>query len=276
MKYRLVALDLDGTLLDSTLQIRRRTVDVLRRLSGECVPAMIVTGRHHSAVHAYWQELGLELPAICCNGGYVYDFRAGRALAGDPFTQAEARELLSLVRAHPIDAMLYTDEAMTYENEMPHLAATRQWAATLPEPLRPRLAQVASLERVIDEADILWKFLIASEEAASLDAFMRAAKARGFDSVRSSRTRVDVARAGNSKGRRLAELLAQWDIPPSAVVAFGDQDNDKDMLKLAGLGVAMGNSRPDVRACADWVTGTNDSDGIAEVLQRFFWNGAVS
>jgi Cof subfamily protein (haloacid dehalogenase superfamily) len=269
MKYRLVALDLDGTLLDSALRIRRRTVDVLRRIGDEGVRAMIVTGRHHTAVHAYWRELGLELPAICCNGGYVYDFRTGRALAGDPFTPAEARELLSLIRAHPIDAMLYTDEAMTFENDMPHLAATRQWAATLPEPVRPRLTRVASLDRVIDEAKILWKFLIASEEPASLEAFMRAAGARGFDSVRSSRTRVDAARAGNSKGRRLAELLARWDIPPSAVIAFGDQDNDKDMLELAGLGVAMGNSRPDVRACADWVTGSNDSDGIAEVLQRF-------
>ncbi|MDR2614288.1 MAG: Cof-type HAD-IIB family hydrolase [Candidatus Accumulibacter sp.] len=268
-KYRLVALDLDGTLLDSSLRIRRQNVDALRRVGEEGVRAMIVTGRHHTAVQAYWWELGLDLPAICCNGGYVYDFRAGRALAGDPFTRAEAREVLGLIRAHPVDAMLYTDEAMTYENEMPHLAATRQWAATLPEPVRPRLTRVASLDRVIDEAGILWKFLVASEDPASLEAFARAAGAHGFEGVRSSRTRVDVARAGNSKGRRLAELLARWDIPLGAVIAFGDQDNDKDMLELAGLGVAMGNSRPDVCACADWVTGTNDSDAIADVLLRF-------
>ena len=273
MKYRLVALDLDGTLLDSTLQIRRQTVDVLRRAGERGVQAMIVTGRHHTAVHVYWRELCLELPAICCNGGYVYDFRDGRALAGDPFTRAEARELLGVIRAHPVDAMLYTDEAMTHENEMPQLAATRQWAATLPETVRPRLARVASFDRVIDEAGFLWKFLVVSENPASLETFMHAAVAQGFDGVRSSRTHIDLARPGNSKGRRLAELLARWNIPPDAVIAFGDQDNDKDMLELAGLGVAMGNSRPDVRARADWVTGTNDSDGIAEVLQRFVLTG---
>ena len=269
MKYRLVALDLDGTLLDSRLRIRRQTVDVLRRAGEKGVQAMIVTGRHHTAVQAYWRELCLELPAICCNGGYVYDFRDGRVLAGDPITRAEARKLLDVIRAHPVDAMLYTDEAMIHENEMPHLAITRQWAATLPEAARPRLTRATSLDRVIDEAGILWKFLVISENPASLEAFMRAAVAQGFDCVRSSRTHIDVARPDNSKGRRLAELLAQWNIPPSAVIAFGDQDNDKDMLELAGLGVAMGNSRPDVRACADWVTGTNDSGGIAEVLQRF-------
>jgi Cof subfamily protein (haloacid dehalogenase superfamily) len=230
---------------------------------------MIVTGRHHTAVHAYWRQLALELPAICCNGGYVYDFRTGRALAGDPFSRAEARDLLGIVRAHPVDAMIYTDEAMCHESDLPHLAATRLWSAALPESLRPRLARVVSLDRVIDEAGILWKFLIASEDSVALDVFMRDAGARGFGSVRSSRTRVDVARAGNSKGRRLAECLAWWDVLPDEVIAFGDQDNDREMLELAGLGVAMGNARPDLRACADRVTGSNDSDGIAETLERF-------
>jgi Cof subfamily protein (haloacid dehalogenase superfamily) len=272
LNYRLVALDLDGTLLDSALRIRRQSVEVLRRVQEKGIQAMIVTGRHHTAVHAYWRELELQLPAICCNGGYVYDFWAGRALAGDPFTHAEARALLGIVRAHPIDAMIYTDEAMVHENDMPHLAATRRWSATLPEAVRPRLVRVASLDQVIDETGpgrVLWKFLIASENSAALASFMQDARAQGFDCVRSSRTRIDVARPGNSKGRRLAELLAQWNIPASEIIAFGDQDNDKEMLSLAGLGVAMGNSRPEVIACADWVTGDNDSDGVAETLRRF-------
>jgi Cof subfamily protein (haloacid dehalogenase superfamily) len=269
MNYRLVALDLDGTLLDNSLQIRRQTIDALRGVRKQGVQAMIVTGRHHTAAHAYWRELDLELPAICCNGAYIYDFQAGKAITGDPFTRPEARQLLSLVRAHPIDAMIYTDEAMTYERDLPHLAGMRQWSATLPEPVRPRLEQAASLDQVIDQAGMLWKFLIACEVPASLEAFMRDAGACGFDCVRSSRNRIDIARAGNSKGRRLSELLAQRNVLPGEIIAFGDQDNDKEMLELAGLGVAMGNSRPEVRACADWVTGTNDSDGIAEVLRRF-------
>jgi Cof subfamily protein (haloacid dehalogenase superfamily) len=269
MKYRLIALDLDGTLLDSALRIRRATIDALRRARDRGARAMIVTGRHHTAAHAYWRELELELPAICCNGGYVYDFRAGRAIAGDPFTRAEARELLGIVREHPVGAMIYTDETMSFENDMPHLAATRAWSATLPEPLRPCLDRVASLDRVIDEAATIWKFLIASENPESLETFMRDIRTRGFDGVRSSRTRVDVARAGNSKGRRLAEFIAPLNIDAREIIAFGDQDNDVEMLEFAGFGVAMGNSRPEVRARADWVTGDNDSDAIADTLRRF-------
>jgi Cof subfamily protein (haloacid dehalogenase superfamily) len=268
-KYRLVALDLDGTLLDSTLRIRRGTIHALRQVRDEGARVMIVTGRHHTATHAYWWELDLELPAICCNGGYVYDFRAGRAIAGDPFTRAEARELLGIVRRHPLDTMIYTDEAMTFENDAPHLAAMRQWSATLPEPLRPRLDRVDTLERVIDEAGTLWKFLIVSEDHTCLETFVQAIRARGFACVRSSRNCVDVARAGNSKGRRLAEFAARWNVAARETIAFGDQENDMEMLAFAGLGVAMGNGHPKVRACADWVTGSNDGDGIADALRRF-------
>jgi len=95
-----------------------------------------------------------------------------------------------------------------------------------------------------------------------------------FTCVRSSRARADISRAGNTKGQRLAEYLAQQGILAQEVIAFGDQNNDKEMLELAGLGVAMGNSHDEVRDCADWVTGTNDSDGIAEVLQRFVLTAA--
>jgi Cof subfamily protein (haloacid dehalogenase superfamily) len=269
MKYRLVALDLDGTLLDSAVQIRRQTIDALQQARERGVQVMIVTGRHHTSTQAYWHQLGLELPAICCNGAYIYDFRVGKALTGDPITRPEARELLGFVREHAIHATIYTGEAMCYEEDRRHLTKMRQWGETLPEAVRPRLDLVDSFDRLIDEAEIIWKFLIASDDSIALDAFMGVARARGFECVRSSRDRIDIARAGNSKGRRLAEFIARRAILPREVIAFGDQDNDRDMLELAGLGVAMGNSRPEVRACADHVTGTNDGDGIAEALQRF-------
>ena len=270
MKYRLVALDLDGTLLDSQLQIRRQTIDALQRVRALGMQVMIVTGRHHTAAHPYWHQLELELPAICCNGTYVYDFKARRPLAGNPLTRQEARELLAIVRAHPIHAMVYIAEAMTFETNSIHWNNLRNWSKTVPEHVRPRIEPVDSFDRVIDEADSLWKFLIAGDDMDVLEAFENIIGERAeLSCVRSARNRLDISRAGNSKGLRLAEFIAQQSILPQEVIAFGDQNNDKEMLELAGLGVAMGNSREEVRNCADWVTGSNDSDGIAEVLHRF-------
>ncbi len=270
MKYRLVALDLDGTLLDSQLQIRRQTVETLQRVREKGVQVMIVTGRHHTAVYPYWHQLNLELPAICCNGTYLYDFCGKRPLAGNPMTLQESRELLALARRHAIHLMVYVDDVMGYEVDSPHIGNLLKWSATLPEDLRPRIERVASFDRFLDGGEMLWKFLAFGEDMEALHAFDdEVSEHLDLSSVWSARNRIDIAHGGNSKGHRLAEFIALKNISPQEVIAFGDQDNDKEMLELVGFGVAMGNSRPEVQKHADWVAGTNDSDAIADVLYRF-------
>ena len=270
MTYRLIALDLDGTLLDSQLQIRPRTIEALQLAREQGVQVMIVTGRHHSAAYAYWHQLGLDLPAICCNGAYIYDFKTGKALAGDPLPPTEARAFLKLARAYPVHLMVYTDTAMVHEHDdVPLQEGMGDWAARLPENLRPRLASVASFDELIESQAVVWKFLAVPDDTEAMEALLNEANTQGFYCVRSGGNRIDISRAGNSKGKRLAEFIEQRGLSPDQVIAFGDQDNDREMLQLAGLGVAMGNAHEDVRASADWVTGPNDGDGIGDALQRF-------
>lgn len=270
MSYQLVALDLDGTTLGNDLQIRPATIAALQQVREQGVKVMLVTGRHHVATYAYWHQLGLDLPAICCNGTYIYDFSAHRPLTGNPLTRDEAHGLLRLVRKHAIEAMVYVDETMTYEVERHVSPNIQRWSSTLPEALRPRMAQVASFERLIDTAPTIWKFTTASPNPAALHAFAEEIGCTlGLSCEWSGNERLDVARAGYSKGSRLLEWIAGQGIAPEAVIAFGDQHNDAAMLRAVGLGVAMANSPPEVQACADWVAGSNESDAIAEVLTRF-------
>ena len=270
MTYRLVALDLDGTLLDSQLQIRAETIDALARLRAQGIQAMIVTGRHHIAAYPYWKELGLELPAICCNGAYVYDFANGRALANDPLTRDEARRLLALARQHAVYTMVYDHDFMAYESIDGHLRKLLNWAATLAPAVRPRIEKVESFERLIDNAETIWKFITAANDATSMRAFVDdVEQTLGLCCVWSGATRLDITHAGNSKGHRLTQWIAGQGIAAAEVIAFGDHQNDVEMLRMMGTGVAMGNSLPDVQACADWVTGSNDGSGIADALDRF-------
>lgn len=269
MKYRLVALDLDGTLLDSQLQIRSGTMKALDLVRAQGVQVMIVTGRHHVAAYPYWHRLGLELPAICCNGAYLYDYRARRPLASDPLSRDEARGLLALARKHAIRAMVYDKNFMAYEIIDAHLVKMLDWAATIPEELRPRIERVASFERLVEEAETIWKFTAAGEDRPALAAFVAEIEERlGLSCEWSAATRLDITRAGNSKGNRLLEWIAAQGIAASEVIAFGDEQNDMDMLRVVGMGVAMGNSQAEVQACADRVIGGNDSDGIADTLRR--------
>lgn len=270
MKYRLIALDLDGTLLNSQLQIRQETIDALKLARAQGVQAMIVTGRHHVTAYPYWQQLGLELPAICCNGAYLYDYRAGQPLASDPLSRDEARALLRLVRKYAIYTMVYDQNFMAYETINKHLKAILGWSATLPQALRPRIEHVQSYERLLDEAETIWKFTLACDDFAAISAFVaEVEQTLGLSCVWSGQSRLDIGHAGNSKGQRLAEWIAAQGIAREQVIAFGDEQNDMEMLRLAGVGVAMGNSGRAVQECADWTTGNNDSSGIADALQRF-------
>lgn len=270
MKYRLLALDLDGTLLDSRLQIRNATIEALALVRTMGVQVMIVTGRHHVAAYPYWHQLGLELPAICCNGTYMYDYRQRRALASNPLPRQEARRLLELVRKHNIYTMIYVDDFMAYESECRHLNILLEWSATLPEAVRPRIDRVPSFERMLEEIGTVWKFVASGDDLPAMSVFAsELEKNPGLSCEWSAHNRLDIACAGNNKGSRLAGWIAGQGIAREEVIAFGDQQNDMEMLRLAGLGVAMGNSLEVVQACADWITGSNDSDGIADALQRF-------
>ena len=270
MTYRLVALDLDGTLLDSQLQIRAETIDALTRLRAQGIQAMIVTGRHHVAAYPYWKQLGLDLPAICCNGAYVYDFANARPLASDPLTCDEARQLLALSRQHAIYTMVYERDFMAYETIDGQLRKMLNWATTLASEVRPRFEKVESFEQLIESAETIWKFISATDDPAAMRAFVAAVEQTlGLCCVWSGATRLDITHGGNSKGHRLTQWIAGQGIAASEVIAFGDHQNDIEMLRMAGMGVAMGNSQADVQACADWVTGSNDGSGIADALQRF-------
>ena len=270
MKYRLIALDLDGTLLDSQLQIRSETIEALQRARAQGVQVMIVTGRHHVAAYPYWRQLGLELPAICCNGAYLYDYRARQPLANDPLTRDEARGLLKLVRKYDIYTMVYDKDFMAYETINRYLRAILDWSATLPEAVRPRIEHVQSYEQLVEEAETMWKFTSACDDFAAISAFVtEVEQSLGLSCVWSGQNRLDIGHAGNSKGRRLAGWIAEQGIAREEVIAFGDEQNDMEMLRLAGMGVAMGNSGREIQDCADWTTGGNDSSGIADALQRF-------
>lgn len=270
MKYRLIALDLDGTLLDSQLAIRPQTLVALAQVRSRGIRVVLVSGRPHVAVYPYHHQLGLDTPAICCNGTYAYDYAARRALMANPLRKTQTLQLLEKARKYGVQGLLYVDDLMTYEIDNPRLMRLRAWAATLPEAVRPAMVQIKSFERAAEEAAIIWKYLAIARDMDSFPQFVREVESElSVQCEWSGTDRLDIVQADNSKGARLAEWIATQGIAPEEVIAFGDHRNDISMLKMVGLGVAMGNSDAVVQSNAQWVAGTNDTDAIAETLQRF-------
>lgn len=272
MSYRLIALDLDGTTLDAKREIRPATKAVLAEARAAGVAVIVVSGRHHGAIRPYHRELALDTPAICCNGAYVYDFAGGMPLAGVAIERERAKAVLAVCRRWGLHALVYADDDMTYEDTTPHLENLIAWGERYPEDLRPPFRRVQRFEDVIEQAETVWKFLASDPRRDRLDGAAAELRALGGLSLeRSWSDRLDIVGGGSTKGARLAEWARQRDIPASAIIAFGDNQNDIDMLRFAGVGVAMAEAEPEVRAAADLVAGSNNSDTIAETLRRLLF-----
>ncbi|GAA5177073.1 pyridoxal phosphatase [Niveibacterium umoris] len=271
MSFRLVALDLDGTLLDSHLRIRPQSLAAIAQLRRRGVEVMLVTGRHHAAAAPYHRALGLELPAVCCNGTYLYDYARHTALMPNPLSRTQALFLLRKVRESGVHALMYIEDTITYERIEPHLARLLHWIDTEHPGDRAAFTHVARFEDVAISADVVWKFALTHPTVEPLQVLVaEVEREMGLACEWSGSNRVDIAQGGNSKGALLGRWLDAHDIPHQAVIAFGDSPNDISMLKLAGMGVAMGGCADIVRHAADWQIGSNDSDAIARALEQVF------
>ncbi|MDR9892769.1 pyridoxal phosphatase [Pseudenterobacter timonensis] len=267
MTSRVIALDLDGTLLTPQKTLLPSSLEALKRAQEAGYQLLIVTGRHHVAIHPFYQALALDTPAICCNGTYSYDYHAKKVLEADPLPADDALKLITLLDEHDVHGLMYVDDAMLFERPTGHVIRTRNWALSLPEAQRPVFTQVASLRDAAREVNAIWKFALTDEDSVKLNHFARHVEERlGLECERSWHDQVDIARRGNSKGKRLTRYIESRGGSMSDVIAFGDNYNDISMLEAAGMGVAMGNADDAVKARANVVIGDNTTDSIAKFI----------
>lgn len=256
---RLVASDLDGTLLLPDLTISDRTRAAIHRLRQAGVTFVAVTGRPPRSVHQLADRIGLEGIAICANGALVYDLERETVLDQTPLTVEVALRIVRGLRtAAPGVAFAWEDDESFGREPAwgrdPLLPVIR---SELGDPLELLTAPVIKLLARHSELDF--------EELAA-----RARAAAGDEAVVTWSTRevIEISAAGVTKAYALEHVCARLGIGPEEVVAVGDMPNDLAMLTWAGHSVAVANADPEVLAVADEVTATNTEDGIALLLER--------
>ncbi|MEO3989452.1 pyridoxal phosphatase [Pseudocitrobacter cyperus] len=267
MTSRVIALDLDGTLLTPKKTLLPSSLEALNRAKEAGYQLIIVTGRHHVAIHPFYQALALETPAICCNGTYLYDYHARTVLEADPMPVDKAQQLITMLDEYQIHGLMYVDDTMMYQYPTGHVVRTSNWAQSLPEAQRPSFTQVDSLAQAAHDVKNVWKFALTDEDLPKLKKFgEQVEEMLQLECEWSWHDQVDIARKGNSKGKRLTQWVESQGLSMKDVIAFGDNYNDISMLEAAGMGVAMGNADDAVKARANVVIGENTTDTIAEFI----------
>jgi Cof subfamily protein (haloacid dehalogenase superfamily) len=260
---RLVATDLDGTLLHTDGTVTDRTRAVIDELDRRGVLVVFVTGRPVRWMDSLWHHVGDHGLAICSNGAVVYDV---------------ARHEVARVRPIPREVGLAAADAI--RTAVPGTTfAVERTDGFGKEPVFPRGPQedeVAELQvgELTDVfSDRVVKLLALHEELPAADYWARVEQTVGRDLTTtwsSVGALVEMSARGVTKATTLELLCAERGIAPEQVVAFGDMPNDVALLQWAGTSYAMGNAHPSVLECASRVAPRNDEDGVARVLEQLF------
>jgi Cof subfamily protein (haloacid dehalogenase superfamily) len=260
---RLIATDLDGTLLRSDLSISPRTADVLRRMTAEGRQVVLVTGRPIRWLRPVYDQLHEPVPAVCANGAVIYDPVEDTVLRADPLSPDRLAEVIRRLRAE-VPGVSFAVE-VTDGREMRHEAS---YPVSQPD---GRVRAVEELEDLFSAPAVKLLARASNHDPQTFVKLVGAALQGLAEATHSSYSGlVEISAVGVTKAAGLAWFCDRHGVSANEVVAFGDMPNDLPMLTWAGQAVAVANADPAVRDVADQVTPSNDEDGVAVYLERYF------
>lgn len=270
MESKILFLDLDGTLLNDAKELTDGNRKAMEAAVARGHRLVIASGRPLKSVLMQAARLGLDGPgryAIAYNGAIVYDFTRQKQIFRQSLRPEDLYDVFDEANRRGIYIQTYDHEDAVFEpRNDPEIA--RRYCARIQleyhmiEDVRRDLSEMPVKALAIDFAG--------QERTGALRDWIGERMSGRLDSYFSDRYFLEIVSAGVNKGRGIERLCAVLDVPLSRTVAAGDDANDIDMIRTAGVGVAMANAIPDVKAVADYVTrNDNNHDGIAEIIERF-------
>lgn len=267
MAIKLITIDIDDTLVNTAKQVTPRVKAALQEATAQGVKVVLTTGRPLPGVQEYLDELGLnhqdDQYAITYNGGVVQTTNGeelgGKELAYSDYLRLRevADELGAYLQVETIDA------AYTSAKEINYWASRENFLIKMPLIIKP--------VDEMDPNDHYVKFMFIGDEA-DIDSWRDALPAdvkEAYYIVKSTPQHLEFMHKDATKGSGLLTLAAKLGIDRSETMALGDQQNDVTMIEAAGLGVAMGNAVPEVKAVADVETTTQNADGVGVAVEKW-------
>lgn len=262
--YKMIAIDLDDTLLTPDLKISPKNKAYIQRAKDAGIHVTLATGRMFCSALPYAKELELNLPIVTYQGALVKEAVTGEVLIHRPVPLDLAREVLTWGTERGYHINLYVNDNLYVEKVTPEAEAYQKISGIPAQP-------VGDLQKFLQEEPTKILFVGGTQELDALKEEMEAHFGPKLHITKSKPHFLEFSHPEATKGHALDALAKRWGLTADQVIAIGDAPNDLEMLAYAGLGAVMGNAAEDVKAQADYVTGTNQADGVAQVIAKYIF-----
>lgn len=268
--YKILALDIDGTLLNTKKEITPAVGKAVADLQSRGIPILIVSGRPAQGIRHVAEALNLKERGgyiLSFNGGKIIDCRTEEIVYSNPVSSLYYREIIDY--ANTLDASILTYDGDYIITEKPD----NKYVDIESNVVRMPVRKVDNLyETILKDNIIVDKFLIAGDPEYMMSKVAAMAEHfRGRLNVfQSEPFFIEVVPIGIDKAASLDVLLGRLGLTRDELVACGDGRNDVTMVEYAGMGVAMENACDEVKAVSDYITASCDEDGVARVIEKFF------
>ena len=287
--YKMVAIDLDGTMLNQYGIITEKTKDVIKKVQEKGVEVIIASGRAITSVKRFSKEINSEKYFISGNGAITYDIKNNRILYENVLKKQKALKIIKICEENSIYYNVYTENGIIAKSLNYNTLYYYKDNLTKPDENRTHINIVENVYDYIESKnEKILKIMICDEHKSVFNSIVRRLKdvdevevlevshmsrkiiKQGTEEKALEYFYTEVSAKDVDKWSALEELMKIVDISKEELVTIGDNANDVKMIKNAGLGIAMGESAPYVKSVADEITLSNDEDGVAIILRKIF------
>jgi len=294
--YKLLAIDMDGTLLNDNKKISKENILAIKKAKQMGIKIVIASGRTIEGIEKYLEKLDLisdDNYCVVCSGAVVMNNTKEKVIQCKPLSYEEFKYIFNLVKKLHITLNMYSDERIlihssNYYSRFDAIANNlpleiKDFNSLDKDTLITKIMLINEDLSILEEMKALFPSIIVedlsiqSKDDYNKELFddMSKLPAEFLEKFTVSKVtpfNVEVMKKSTNKRSGLEKIAEQLQIKPQDIICIGDSGNDRQMIEYAGLGVAMGNAFPEIKKIADYVTFTNEDNGVAHVIDKFILN----
>lgn len=286
--YKFIAIDIDGTLLNSAGEITMRTVDTIKKATEKGVKVVLTSGRVNQSVRGIAKKINADKHIICDNGATIKNLQTDETIYAKYLDKDIVLKLVELCIENNIYYMVFTNKEIIVK-DLQHMALAFYKQRHNLKDEASGMAEItfAGLEYIKEVEDPFTRIVICDQDRAIFNAIIQ--KLSGYEELsllvapHISTKKIEdegkeiilrysyaeILAKNTNKWTAIEELIKIMNIKKSEVIAIGDNFNDIEMIKNAGLGVAMNNGSPVAKEVAQVIAPSNNEDGVASVLEKY-------